>query len=735
MRFRAPRSPAPLATVVVAAAAAMLWPTTGRAQVISETSIQVGELIDGVLTDDDGVDPSTGHYADHYLFEATAGERLDILLTSASIDCYLLVRDPSGSVIAEDDDSGGDYDSRVVLTLPLDGLYTVVATSYGLETGPYQVLVREDHPQPIVFERLVPGRPTHGALTETDGRRTDSRYVDGYRFQAEAGTRIHLTLTSATFDTYLMLLSPLGEVMLVNDDQQAGGTDSELAVDLPYTGEYRVIATSYQPATGDYVVELETVEQRPIRDREIAIGRPVEGELEADDGTWRPRGTYADGYRFEGRGSQRLVIDMTSTLIDTFLVLLGPDGLVVASNDDSGGGTDSRIAIALPRDGDYRLIATSYRTATGPYLLTVVAQPPAVVERRPLAVGEGLSGELDETDPTSQRDATPMELYDLPLEVGQRVHIRMSSADLDPYLWVVGPNGEVLAEDDDTGGGTDALIDLLAPYTGLYLVVATTRAGLGGRYQISATDALEALAAQTAPIGLDDHIEGMLEPGDGRRPANDAYQDVYQLDVTAGLPLEIRLTSTELDPYLILMGPSGDVVAEDDDGGGGLNSRIQVIPDTSGSYRIVATSYAPASGSYELSTRRYDPAAIEIRPLRIGSTVSGQLTGRDPLSPRYGTLVDGYELAGEQGRRIRLTMSSGNLDPYLVLIDPNGEVVAEDDDSGGGFNAAIEMALPMSGTYRVLATSLRYAEGDYQLDAERVEAPSGEGLLWRGEGE
>jgi serine protease Do len=84
-------------------------------------------------------------------------------------------------------------------------------------------------------------------------------------------------------------------------------------------------------------------------------------------------------------------------------------------------------------------------------------------------------------------------------------------------------------------------------------------------------------------------------------------------------------------------------------------------------------------------------------------------------------LVEAFHLTGEQGQRIRLTMTSANLDPYLVLIDPNGEVVAEDDDAGGGFNAQIEVTLSMSGSFRVLATSLRYAEGGYELSVETVD--------------
>ncbi len=48
--------------------------------------------------------------------------------------------------------------------------------------------------------------------------------------------------------------------------------------------------------------------------------------------------------------------------------------------------------------------------------------------------------------------------------------------------------------------------------------------------------------------------------------------------------------SRNFDAYLYLQGPDGKVLAEDDDGGEGLNSRIIHRAAKTGEYRIVATS-------------------------------------------------------------------------------------------------------------------------------------------------
>ncbi|MFQ3679875.1 MAG: immunoglobulin domain-containing protein, partial [Pseudanabaenaceae cyanobacterium] len=65
---------------------------------------------------------------------------------------------------------------------------------------------------------------------------------------------------------------------------------------------------------------------------------------------------------------------------------------------------------------------------------------------------------------------------------------------------------------------------------------------------------------------------------------------------------------------------------------------------------------------------------------------------------------------GQQGQRIVLDMESNEIDPYLVLFDPQGQKIAEDDNSGSGDNARIVLTLPRTGLYTVYANS--YAVGD-----------------------
>jgi hypothetical protein len=685
-------------------------------------SIEIGVIRTGVLSSDDGRDPYRNNYADRYTLLCYAGQRLEILMTSDVIDTYLVLQNPAGIRLAEDDDSAGNLDSRIVFTAPIDGLYTIIATSYSLQEGPYELLVREYRPTALHFEPLRFGRRVHGALTETDASRSDNRRVDGYAFEGQAGDRIRLRAASSVFDTYIYLLAPTGEVLAENDDAPRGGPNSELSVELPATGEYRVLVTSTIHALGEYTVEVDVVRFTPIVDRPFRLGEAVTGRLEAGDGTWSSRGAYADGYTFEAQRGQHVEITMTSTELDSYLVLLDPDGMVIAENDDHGGSLDALISTRLASEGTHRILATSYSLAEGTYLLRARELELRPLERAPLRVGQTVEAELSEDDPLRHFDPAHMDLYALELALGQRIIITMRSDAFNSYLWVVAPSGEVLREDDDSGGGLDALVELTAPYAGTYLVVATTYAGLTGPYTLSVRDAHDVAATEWTELTLPQVVAGRLEYGDSIAPLTGAYRDNYRFTGEAGTHVEIRANSLEVDAMLALIGPSGLLIAEDDDSGGGLNALINVILPESGVYRLIVTSFRPAIGSYELRLAPFAPAPVQIRPLALGDSVAGELRPEDQRSTRYGTLVDAYRLRGTQGQRVRVDMTSVLVDPYLLLIDPNGEVIAEDDDGGGGLNARLEVTLPITGEYRILATSAAYGEGAYQLSVS--EAPA-----------
>jgi len=89
-------------------------------------------------------------------------------------------------------------------------------------------------------------------------------------------------------------------------------------------------------------------------------------------------------------------------------------------------------------------------------------------------------------------------------------------------------------------------------------------------------------------------------------------QDWFGVTLQAGITYEFTLSGTGgsalSDPFLELMNSGGTQVAENDDGGPGLNSLLRYTPTTTGTYYLNAHDFSAGTGAYTLT-------AIESPPL------------------------------------------------------------------------------------------------------------------------
>ncbi|MEB3213511.1 MAG: hypothetical protein VKL39_19335 [Leptolyngbyaceae bacterium] len=95
----------------------------------------------------------------------------------------------------------------------------------------------------------------------------------------------------------------------------------------------------------------------------------------------------------------------------------------------------------------------------------------------------------------------------------------------------------------------------------------------------------------------------------------------------------------------------------------------------------------------------------------------GVLELGDRVAYQDGSLYDEYEIDGQQGQQIRIQLESLDFDPYLVLMHPNGDILAQNDDIAvDNLNALLDYQLPVDGTYRVVANGFdRHSRGHYRL--------------------
>ncbi len=113
-------------------------------------------------------------------------------------------------------------------------------------------------------DRQLAQRPIlqeQGRLTNRSSRLRDGSRYNLYEFSGEAGQEVRIQLESSDFDTYLILIGPDDQPLAENDDRTSGDTNSELVLNLPATGTYRLVANALDSrGRGDYQVAVYATE-------------------------------------------------------------------------------------------------------------------------------------------------------------------------------------------------------------------------------------------------------------------------------------------------------------------------------------------------------------------------------------------------------------------------------------------------------------------------------------------
>lgn len=109
-------------------------------------------------------------------------------------------------------------------------------------------------------------------------------------------------------------------------------------------------------------------------------------------------------------------------------------------------------------------------------------------------------------------------------------------------------------------------------------------------------------------LAIGENFNSALDNADSTLESNAAPYELWSFRADGGQPLEISMTSQELDSYLeigrIRNGQFEELASNDDRGDGTLNSAIRVIPPETGEYIIRARAFwGEQYGTYELSVQ------------------------------------------------------------------------------------------------------------------------------------
>ncbi len=610
---------------------------------------------------------SSGEFVDRYEVRVGAGDEVTVEMTSSEFDPYLILVEPGGEQVDNDDCTAGDL-QRACATVRASaaGVVRVSATSYQPgESGRYRVEITTGggRSEPAAggwgarpgdrsgrytaATALGADHAFEGELRAGDTTIRSGEFVDAYEIAVVAGRTVMVEMTSRDLDTYLIVTDPDGD-QEDNDDCAPGETSRSCVTVTPRrSGTMRVLATSYQPGeTGRYAVAVSgggAGAGRPDAPARAAAGERVEsGELERGDQTIQS-GEFADRFSFTGTGGP-VVVDLRADGFDPYLIVSLPGGEQI-DNDDYEGALDRSLVVVDTQPGaSYTALVTSYQPGeTGRYSLAIddgAAARPAT--GRPDAPGvRSETGRLAAGDETL-RSGEFVDSYSFHGVPGQRVTISLTSDDFDTYL-VVDPPAGAPVQDDDGGGSTGhSRLSLDLTEAGTYTVLVTSYApGETGAYRLSldlserfgrptadapaperpvrtvGADAPRTPAAPSAgyrpptrragSLTMAHTFSGALDASDARL-ASGEFTEVHTFDGEAGEPVRVEMTSSDFDTYLLVASPSGEQVDNDDCAPGETSrSCVEFVMPEAGRYRVTATSYRPGeTGRYALRISQAD---------------------------------------------------------------------------------------------------------------------------------
>lgn len=410
-------------------------------------------------------------------------------------------------------------------------------------------------------------------------------------------------------------------------------------------------------------------------------------------------GAAIDWYPLRLDPGERVRLELQSVEFDAYLVIRSPDGSVLENDDVEG--TDSALVYTAVEAGTAQVGASSFGPAErGAYQLNVEA----LEAPRELEVGSTVRGSLG-TDGTYTDD------YLLPGKEGQMVLVRLESADFDTVLRLRASDGFYAENDDEGMGSTDSELFYAFPEDGTAVLQAGSfSAEESGSYRISV------LSFETeedypsyregrrleAGTGFDGLLSASAPSEEGR------YYHDFTVEAREGRLLRLSLSSGMFDPYLVVTSPSGSVF-EDDDSGGNGDAFVEIEAPESGTYRVRATTYgAGGLGVYTLGFE-------ESRPREPVADFTGEI---DPtgVTDEAGRPFAEHEYEAEAGETAVIQAESADFDTVLTVRDPQGNIVAENDDFGSGWNSRVELEFARTGTYTITVS----AYWDDQSGAYRV---------------
>lgn len=589
---------------------------------------------------------------------------------------------------------------------------------------------------------IAPGTSVAGTLDSLGDH-------DWYRVTLVAGTSYVFGLSAAgsgvgTLADPILRLRDASGTLVASDDDGGTGRDSLLAITTSASGTFFLDAGAFfDGGTGSFLLSValaDAVEGSTATSASIAEGESVLGSVDS--------GGDADWYAvfLEEGVSYDIALSGADggggSLADPFLGIRDAAGTLLLSDDDSGTGLDAALSVTVNTGGLYYLDSSGFGSQTGTFTLSL--------DRADLVAGDtSTSGRLQPGDSLAGTVEAPgdEDWYRIVLLAGETYEFRLlgfpsgNGTLADPFLRLLDATGTRVAQDDDSGSGTESFLRFTADARGVFYVSAEGFGTGTGTYLLTAERLSDAIAENTT-------TNARIRPGQQRSSAIETAgdEDWFAIDLRAGQTYTIELlgdlsTGSPLaDPFLRgIHDATGRLIAgtANDDYGGTYNAQVTFTAGETARHYISAGAFGSFTGSYILSVETLGGGSPT-----GGDSVADDAAGAGAVAPgatgEQGSIdfardIDWFRVRLVEGVRYEINLlgaptGDGTLtDPlFWGVHDAAGNVIAgtADDDSGTGTNSRTFFTPEETGFYFLAAAGYYNFTGTYLLTVERTGASS-----------
>jgi len=227
------------------------------------------------------------------------------------------------------------------------------------------------------------------------------------------------------------------------------------------------------------------------------------------------------------------------------------------------------------------------------YLIVVLCVAYVLAAESALAETKVIQGELAEGDKVHKDRESFVDYYEMDVSSGNLMTVTMVSTEddgFDTYLYVTGPSGQELSNDDSSEVDGSQLIFVVTE-TGPWEISATGYEDAKGAYKLGIrTQKLTRLLSERGELGTDS--KKLMKYGE--------FYDLHTVPVEAGKTYAAIAVSSDIDTFLSVHFPGGLVT--NDSAPSDYNKSLAIFkPSKAGEAKVIMTSSdAEEEGRYRL---------------------------------------------------------------------------------------------------------------------------------------